>query len=164
MGSVAYLYQLIDFFSLFYFSFLQKGCDFDHDVWMHLQNTNVYNTWCGLSFERFCIAHAEKIKAALGISGIATKTYSCYSSEAQIDMVIERGDKVVNLFEMKYTSLPYTLDKKDAQNLENKMSCLRSKLKKKMNIMNVFITTTPMKSSLYSSRLVQRNISLDEII
>ena len=164
LGKVTYLYQLIDFYSLFYFSFLEKGKDYDKDTWMHLQNSSTYKTWCGLSFERFCIAHAERIKSILGISGISTKTYSFYSPEAQIDMVIERGDRVVNLFEMKYTDLAYSLDKKDAASLENKMLCLQSKLKKRQSIMNILVTTSPMKQSPYSSRLIQRNITLDEIV
>lgn len=162
LGRVSYLYQLIDFFSLFYFAFLEKGCDFDKDAWMHLQNTSTHNTWCGLSFERFCIVHADRIKELLGISGIATKTYSVYSDKAQIDMIIERGDKVVNLFEMKFTTLPYTLEKKDANNLENKMSLLQSKLKKKQSIMNVLVSTEPIKPSIYSTRLIQRNIILQD--
>lgn len=163
LGRVSYLYQLADFFSLFYFTFLEKGDNYDSETWMHLQNTSTHKTWCGLGFERFCIANAEKIKNILGISGIATKTYSVYSSEAQIDMVIERGDRVVNLFEMKYTALPYSLDKKDAESLENKMLLLQSKLKKKQNIANVLVTTSPIKPNAYSARWVQRNITLEEI-
>lgn len=163
LGRVSYLYQLADFFSLFYFTFLEKGDNYDSETWMHLQNTSTHKTWCGLGFERFCIANAEKIKNILGISGIATKTYSVYSSEAQIDMVIERRDRVVNLFEMKYTALPYSLDKKDAESLENKMLLLQSKLKKKQNIANVLVTTSPIKPNAYSARWVQRNITLEEI-
>lgn len=163
LGRVPYLYQLADFFSLFYFTFLEKGDNYDSETWMHLQNTSTHKTWCGLGFERFCIANAEKIKNILGISGIATKTYSVYSSEAQIDMVIERGDRVVNLFEMKYTALPYSLDKKDAESMENKMLLLQSKLKKKQNIANVLVTTSPIKQNAYSARWVQRNITLEEI-
>ena len=163
LGRVPYLYQLVDFFSLFYFTFLEKGDNYDSETWMHLQNTSTHKTWCGLGFERFCIANAEKIKNILGISGIATKTYSVYSSEAQIDMVIERGDRVVNLFEMKYTALPYSLDKKDAESMENKMLLLQSKLKKKQNIANVLVTTSPIKPNAYSARWVQRNITLEEI-
>ena len=163
LGRVPYLYQLVDFFSLFYFTFLEKGDNYDSETWMHLQNTSTHKTWCGLGFERFCIANAEKIKNILGISGIATKTYSVYSSEAQIDMVIERGDRVVNLFEMKYTALPYSLDKKDAESMENKMLLLQSKLKKKQNIANVLVTTSPIKQNAYSARWVQRNITLEEI-
>ena len=85
-----------------------------------------------------------------------------YSDKAQIDMIIERGDRVVNLFEMKFTTLPYTLEKKDANNLENKMSLLQSKLKKKQSIMNVLVSTEPIKPSIYSTRLIQRNIILQD--
>ena len=54
--------------------------------------------------------------------------------------------------------------KKDAENLENKMACLRSRLKKKQNIMNVLVTSCPMKRTPYAERLVPRNITLDEIV
>lgn len=34
-----------------------------------------HNTWLGLSFERLCFAHIYAVQKALGITGVATKTF-----------------------------------------------------------------------------------------
>lgn len=97
---------MIDFYSLFYYQFLKKGKSFDADTWMHLMGTPTYSAWRGLSFERLCLPHLPQIKQALGISGISTQTFAYYSKEAQIDLVIDRGDKIVNLCEIKFYAGP----------------------------------------------------------
>lgn len=158
------LYQLIDFFSIFYFQFLRHGSDYDNDIWMHLSRTNTYTTWKGLGFERLCIAHSQKIKAILGINGVSTKTYSVFHPSSQIDMVIERGDNVVNLFEMKFTAEPYSLEKKSAENIANKISVLREQLRKRQSIMTVLVTNQPAKRNEYFTQYIQKNIFLDEIV
>ena len=72
--------------------------------------------WCGLAFERVALQHVAAIKRKLGISGVVTCTYGWrYRDEdgrgegAQIDLVIERDDKVVNLCEVKYTAKPFAI-------------------------------------------------------
>ena len=55
---------------------------------MHLQATPRHNTWLGLSFERLCFAHIYEIQKALGITGVATKTYALLTDSAQMEMVI----------------------------------------------------------------------------
>ena len=61
--------------------------------------------WAGYAFEIMCLMHIPHIRRALGISGIMTEIYSWRSKShepgAQIDLVIERGDQVVNLCERK---------------------------------------------------------------
>ena len=69
------IYQLVDFFCLFYYQFINGSKFYDKDAWLHLQATPRYNSWIGLSFERVCFAHIPQIHKALGINGIATKTY-----------------------------------------------------------------------------------------
>ena len=64
------LYQLTDFYTLFYYQFLQKKRD-DH-YWTIQTDTSVRNTWCGLAFERVCFEHVNEIKVGLGISGVLT--------------------------------------------------------------------------------------------
>ena len=132
VGDVSFTYQLIDFFSLFYHSFLKSGPTFDSANWMHLQGTSKYHTWCGLSFERLCMSHLPQIKKALGISGISTNTFAFYNHNTQIDMVIDRGDQMVTLCEMKYTDQPFSITKAVADNLKNKIECLKSKMKKEL--------------------------------
>lgn len=66
------LYQLIDFYTLFYFRFIEKNSYQDEHFWTTSVNSPLHNTWCGLSFEMLCLCHLKQIKMALGISGVQT--------------------------------------------------------------------------------------------
>ena len=107
------VYQLIDNYTLFHYQFL---ADLDADEsgsWEAQQNEARVRVWRGLSFERVCLQHLEQIKTALGISGIRTKAYAWRSSDAQIDLLIERADDAVNVCEMKYATVEYVLDREE---------------------------------------------------
>ena len=78
--------------------------------------------------------HEQQIKGALGISGIETNVYSwTYRAKtkkekgAQIDMLIDRGDDVINVCEMKYYKNKYSLTEKELENIlekiQNRHSC-----------------------------------------
>ncbi|MBQ9363648.1 MAG: AAA family ATPase [Bacteroidaceae bacterium] len=163
VGGVSALYQLVDFYSLFYFNFIKKGPTFDTDNWMHLTTTPTYNTWCGLSFERLCLAHLPQIKAALGISGVSTNTYSFYSREAQIDMVIERGDQLINVCEMKFTDMPFVITKSYVDKLKQKVQAFSQTLKKRRSVQLVIISSAGLCPNDYSVNLVQKTISLEDL-
>lgn len=72
----------------------------------------VLNSWSGLAFERACLIHLEQIKKALGIRGVITHGYSWDTVAtdehpgAQIDLLIDRSDKIINLCEIKYYDYP----------------------------------------------------------
>ena len=108
------IYQLCDFFILFYLTFVDRA-EVEADYWSHHINTPEVNTWMGLAYERVCMAHVLQIKQALRIDAISTLTYSWRSKTskpaAQIDLVIERADKIVNICEVKYSDGLYELNK-----------------------------------------------------
>ena len=62
-------------------------------------------------------------KNTLRIDGISTISYDWRSKTStpknQIDLVIERADKIVNLCEIKYSQTPYFIDKNEYQKLLN---------------------------------------------
>lgn len=150
-GNVQHTYQLCDFFTLFHFQFIRKGRTFDAD------------TWKGLAFERLCLAHLPQIKNALGISGISTNSFSYHSDKVQVDLVIERGDKVTNICEMKYYDGPYTLGVKEAEKLKEKMAAVKAAAKRRRTHSIVMITSEGMKPNEYYYSLVQREIVLDDL-
>lgn len=53
-------------------------------------------------FEQVCLYHHLQIEQKLGISGMLTETFSWRNENSQIDMVIKRSDKVINLCEIKW--------------------------------------------------------------
>ena len=116
-------YQLIDPFTLFSIRFIKNK---QFDSWNEYINSPGYNSWRGNSFEIVCINHIEKIKAALGISGIETNEYAWRSKDsekgAQIDLIIQRKDGIVNLCEMKYTNEAYSLDAAEHSKILNRLA------------------------------------------
>lgn len=57
------IYQVIDFFTFFNYTFLRRPTT-DPNFWSHQLNTPAINNWQGLSFERICMCHIENIKRA----------------------------------------------------------------------------------------------------
>ena len=106
-SSYGKIYQLIDPFTLFCETFLKNR---KKNSWMQFIGTPAYYAWTGLSFETVCLNHTDQIKAALGISGIEADLYSWQRKAsdsgkegAQIDLLIDRADRTIDLCEMKYT-------------------------------------------------------------
>ena len=114
------IYQLCDFFCLFYLTFIGKA-EVEPQYWLHHINTPEVNSWMGLAYERICMAHIQQIKQALRIDAISTKAYSWRSKNsspaAQIDIVIERADRIVNICEVKYCQGEYQLDKEEYEKI-----------------------------------------------
>lgn len=162
-GGVRNVFQLMDFFCLFHENFIKRGPHFDSDRWKNLMNTPQYNTWCGLSFEHLCMLHLPEIKQKLGIQGVSTSTYAMYHKEVQVDMVIERGDNIVNLCEMKFSDEPFEIDKKYAESLKNKRSVLRTMIKNKQSVAIVMVTANGLKQNKYSLELIQNEITLSDL-
>jgi len=139
------LYQLTDFFTLFYFQFMAENKDFSPNFWTRCQSTAQYSAWSGLAFERVCFAHLEQIKRALGISGVACSVYPWRSDNAQIDMVIDRSDGVVNLCEMKFYKTKFSADAAFEENLLNKRESFQAltHTQKSIHLTLITFTTTP---------------------
>jgi hypothetical protein len=94
------LYQLGDPFSLFYLTFMRQDDNDDEHYWTNSIHSGRRNAWNGYAFEQVCLAHIPQIKTKLGISGVLTNTSTWRSSDfepgAQIDLVIERSDRIIN--------------------------------------------------------------------
>jgi hypothetical protein len=157
------IYQLIDFYSLFYFQFLNGSHHFDRDAWLHHQATPRHNTWLGLSFERLCFAHLYAIQKALGITGIATKTFPMQTPNAQMDMVILRADKVISLCEMKYTSKPYAITKQEADKLRHRAEELSQCFPSQKQVLITLVSNQAPKKNIYYNSLITNNITLFDL-
>lgn len=102
------LYQLTDMYTLFFLRFVKGTSTASDNFWSTLPDGK-RNAWAGYAFEQVCSLHINQIKKALGISGIASETCSWNNGTAQIDLLIDRSDNVINLCEMKYSSTRYEL-------------------------------------------------------
>jgi len=124
------LYQLSDFYSLFYIKFIRGNHTIDENSWMNGLNTPQQRAWSGYAFEQVCFAHLPEIKHALGISGFQTSSSSLINigegNKSQIDLVIDRKDDVINVCEMKFSISPFTIDNKYQEELQRKIDIFRA--------------------------------------
>lgn len=155
------LYQLTDFYSLFYFHFIQKNRYRDEHFWTHSLGSALYRAWSGYAFEMLCLSHIQQIKKALGISGVQSLVSSWRSASSdkgvQIDLVIDRNDNTVNLCEIKFYNQPFTITKAYYDNLLTKENDFLEETKTHKSIMTTFITTYGLVRNEYSSRAVRDN-------
>ncbi len=159
------IYHLTDFYTRFYYDFC-RGKTSDEQYWTHKLATPKTNTWLGLAFERLCMAHIPQIKSALGISGLHTEYYSWRSHEhqpgAQIDLIIERSDNMVNLCEIKYSASSYIMDKTEYEKLLNRQTAFLEETKCRQGIFLTLVTTSAPRQNEYSD-MMNTTVLLDDL-
>jgi AAA+ ATPase superfamily predicted ATPase len=160
------LYQLTDFFSLFYFKFIQKNEYNDVHFWSSSIDSSQHRAWSGYAFEQVCLAHIDEIKSKLGISGIQCRTASWRSNSdeqgAQIDLLIDRKDQVINVCEMKYSTEEFSIDKNYNQILRNKVAAFRQESKTRKAIHITMVTTYGIKQNEYAG-MIQSEVAMDDL-
>ena len=149
------IYQLVDPFTLFYLRFGKKRSTHSTDFWLRFCTTSTHASWSGYAFEILCLLHLSQIRKALGISGVLTEIYSWRSKVhepgAQIDLVIDRGDGVINLCEMKYASSEYAIDKDYDQNLRNKRAAFSFETRTRKAAHTTMITSYGLRKNMYQA-------------
>lgn len=162
------VYQLIDNYTLFYFKFIQQNENNDEHFWSASIDSAMHRAWSGLAFERLCMAHTQQIKAALGIAGVLSNVYSWRkeadetSDGAQIDLLIDRKDQVVNLCEMKYSLSEFVIDAEYEQKLRNKKSAFINATNTRKAVHLTMVTTFGIKANAHSG-IVQNEITLEDL-
>jgi AAA+ ATPase superfamily predicted ATPase len=161
------LYQLADFYSLFYLRFIKTKNKLDENHWLNGLDSPAQRAWSGYAYEQVCLAHLKEIKKALGISGILTSATSWMTQRkkegAQIDLVIDRADGVVNLCEMKFSIHEFAINKKYAEELRKKVRLFREESKTRKAISLTMITSFGLKNNTYSSSTVQQELTMDAL-
>ena len=157
------IYQLTDYFTLFHFKFIAKSSVLDKGFWLKKLESPAQYVWAGLTFELLCLQHIENIKRKLEILGIDTHSTVWSNKNAQIDLIIDRKDNVINICEIKFTKEPFNIDKKYFENLQNKMAQLRSEITAEKSLQLVMITTYGLSQSKYSSAIVQQQVTLKDL-
>lgn len=120
----------------------------------------------GLAYERICMAHIPQIKRALRIDGISTLSYSWRSKtsvpSAQIDIIIERADKIVNVCEVKYCEGSYLLDKNEYEKLNLRRNTFMKETGLRHASWLTLITIEGVAKGMYSE-MIQSQVKLDDL-
>jgi AAA+ ATPase superfamily predicted ATPase len=160
------LYQLIDYFSLFHLNFIQNRKVSDESYWTNMLNTPSINSWRGYAFEQVCLDHISQIRRKLGISGVLTYTLSWRGKSenegAQIDLLIERNDRIINLCEIKYADSEYVITKTIDENLRHKRSIFINETKVRKTVHTTMITTYGVKHNAYWNN-IQSEIIMNDL-
>ena len=162
------IYQLIDNYTLFYFKFIRQNRNNDEHFWSASIDSALHRAWSGLAFERLCMAHTQQIKSALGISGVLSNICSWRKEAdengpgAQIDLLIDRNDQVVNICEMKYSLSEFSIDADYERNLRNKKSAFIEATKTRKAVHLTMITTYGICRNSHSG-IVQSEITLEDL-
>lgn len=162
------VYQLKDFFSLFYLRFVHKK-QVKAGGWKELFGKGEYYKWAGDTFELLCIEHIPQMMDALRLHSV-DRDY-CYwgknneGNSAQIDLVME--SKAANtdyLCEMKFSGNKYGITGDYEENLRNKIEVFAtSKMHSAMrSIQVVLVTTMGLVPGVHTS-VVNRTLTLDEL-
>jgi hypothetical protein len=164
--SIAY-YKLTDPFCLFFLNFIEKPRRKDNRFWSNNHNSPSVNSWRGLAFENVCFKHIDQIKKALDIYGVHT-THSAwvgYDEElggAQIDLILDRDDHILNLCEIKYLSEDYSVNAAYQRKLANRQAIIQKMISPKQVIHHTLITTYGLASNEYSS-VFSNTITLEDL-
>lgn len=161
-------YQLSDYYSLFYFKFIKNNYGKDEHFWSNTSDSPSKRSWEGLSFEQICKDHIGQIKKKLGISGIMsevsswTKQGDGNDKGAQIDLLIDRRDNVINLCEIKFSTHEFEINKDYDTALKNKVSVFRDSVNTKKTLAVTMITTYGIKKNMYSN-YITKQVVLDDL-
>ena len=150
------LYRVYDEFCLFYLKFMKPYAGLK---WTQIFQKQTYKTWCGFAFETICLKHQEEIKKALKCNQIGSKNYSWHNKKAQIDLVIDRDDGIVNLCEIKFNNAEFLMDANDLKKLRAKENEFRTSTKTKKGIYTVMLSTWGVISNEYSRAIVSNNLT-----
>lgn len=161
------LYRLTDEYSLFYLQFMENKVHEGIGTWKHLSQTPTYKSWSGYAYESICIKHLPQIKKALSIDGVYAlasgfvKKGTKKEKGTQIDLVLDRNDHVINLFEIKFYNDKWTFTKAMADNLQQKTEVFRKSTNTSKQIFWVLITTFDLEPNEFSLALVDEVLGME---
>ena len=161
------MFQLSDPFTLFYLSWMEGGRQGQEGYWSSFSGSGAHNAWRGYAFEQVCLAHIPQIRISLGIAGVLTSCSAWSSSNsneggAQIDLVIERADGIINLCEMKYCNQEYVVSKQEDLALWNKRGIFERETHTRKAVHLTLVTTYGLKLATYSG-VFQSAVNMDDL-
>lgn len=161
-------YQLMDDFTLFHFRFLD-GTTADATFWESTISSPMQSAWRGLAFERLCLSHLAQMRKALGLSGIHVEAWSwlhrgddVHPKGVQVDLVLDRADNVIDLFEMKWSRTPFPIDRNMADDLALKAGTFQDVTGTRKAVHIAMATTAGLVRNAYRG-VVQSEVTLDDL-
>ncbi len=150
-------YKLTDCFLLFYLTFADGTGAKGSGYWERFESGQKLSAWKGLAFESVCFNHIAQIKNALGISGVYTEESAWIRDAdksargAQIDMIIDRDDRIINLCEMKFVAGEYVVTSEEEEKIRIRKEAVSEAVLSRKSVHPVLITNNSLKQNAHSS-------------
>ena len=128
-----------------------------------------YTVWSGFAFESVCQKHVLQIRRKLGIEGVLTNTATWRHAPgkgaqgAQIDLLLDRQDRCINICEMKFFSSEFVIDKKYAAELDTKVNVFRAETGTKKTLFPTMITTYGTRKNEYYLGRIQAEVLMEDL-
>ena len=160
------LYQLMDPFSAFHLRFIKGKRPKNPRFWTSNLESPSLAAWKGFAFERVCLCHSEQIKQALGLAAVSAEVSSWRSKRsspgAQIDLLIDRKDGIINLCEMKYSKSEYRISSQDELQLRGKIAAFEAEVRTGKAVHLTMVTTFGIAKNTHSGS-IQSEVTLDDL-
>lgn len=141
------MYQLKDFFSLFYLRFIHNK-QVKAGNWTALNGTSSFYNWAGDTFELLCIEHMKQMQDALRIHSI-DRNYCWHGTTnegkgAQIDLLMEsKTARTDFLCEMKFSVTKFAVTQSYKEDINTKVEAfITSNLHQKTHSVQIVLVTT----------------------
>ena len=163
------IYKLSDEYSLFYLKFIEHAKDTADGTWLRQYGTPAYTIWSGFAFESVCQKHVLQIRRKLGIEGVLTNISTWRHAPgkgaqgAQIDLLLDRQDRCINICEMKFSSGEFVIDKKYATELDTKANVFRIETGTKKTIFPTMITTYGTRKNEHYLGRIQAEVIMEDL-
>lgn len=160
------IYAISDYYTLFYLKFIENSKNIN---WLEKSNNAEVISWNGLAFEQICWDHVANIKKALGIAGIYSETSvwnrkgDSNNKGAQIDLIVDRKDRIINLFEIKFSINEFEITKTYDADLRNKIAAFKEFTKTRKTVFLTLITTFGLMKNQYYGSVATNEISLNDL-
>ncbi len=171
------LYRLIDEYSWFYLRWIEKAprgvlARGGIEYWLNKSLSPGYRAWAGYAFESLCFKHAHRIRDALGMAAIpcevatwrhAPRGRSARRRGAQVDLLFDRDDGVINLCELKYCKDRFVVTRAYAGELKDKIAIFEQQTRTKKEVHLTLVTTHGLRPNAWSEDLVDSVVTADEL-
>lgn len=163
------VYRLVDAYTVFYRDFVMENVKKSESFWSDNLGSGRYYEWRGHSFERLVLRHVRQVKMALGVLGVSAES-GCWRHSAdevypkgvQIDLVLDRDDRVVNLCELKCTDEPYVMTDSEMAKVRRRRAAYRAVTGTGKSIHLTAITSYGLERNMYAKEF-QNEIVLNDL-
>ena len=93
------LYQLSDYYTKFFFSFVRENSGRNIHLWSETNDDRRRSTWQGFTFEQVCKDHVEQIKKGLGIEAVRSEISSWLKKGDDMGSFLFGGSDVIMVFQ-----------------------------------------------------------------